>query len=116
MRIFLLFSLLFPAFASAFCENYSRYGTPERICWKNELKAYVNGKCESECLARKFTAKKNARPVLRLSGGKNPASALCGYAELKVVVLTDPRGAGQSFCEFSDGSLMDSNAVARSFK
>ncbi|MFL5785600.1 MAG: DUF333 domain-containing protein [Bacteriovoracaceae bacterium] len=109
---FVLLILTNVAFAA--CEDYTRFGVPQKICWKNELRAFVNEKCEKECQATKFLKEKHPVPKLPLTGGKNPASAKCLYLGIKVVVLKDPRGGEQSFCEFSDGSLVDSNAVERS--
>jgi putative hemolysin len=113
MKIVLILLILTNvAFAS--CEDYTRFGVAQKICWKDELRAFVNAKCEKECLAIKFVKEKHQVPKLPLTGGKNPASAKCLYLGIKVVVLKDPRGGEQSFCEFSDGSLIDSNAVERS--
>jgi putative hemolysin len=106
--------LIFTNVAFASCEEYTRFGVPQKICWRNELRAFVNARCESDCLAIRFVKEKHPVPKLRLTGGKNPASAKCEHLGIKVVVMKDSRGNEQSFCEFADGSLMDSNAVARS--
>ena len=115
MKYFLLF-LILSSTAFASCEEYTRFGVPVKICWKEEFRALVNNKCDKNCLATDFVKKHYPKPKLQLTGGKNPASAKCLHYDLRVIVLKDPRGAEQSFCEFSDGSLIDSNAVARSMK
>lgn len=77
----------------------------------------MNDKCDKDCLAVDFLKKQNPKPPFTKNiGGKNPAAEKCKFYNLKVVVMKDPRGAEQSFCEFSDGSLVDSNALARSLK
>ncbi len=116
MKLIFFFLFILPSFAFAFCEDYTRSGEEVRICWKNEIKAYVNSKCDEGCSGEKFLKGRHSKPKLKLSGGVNPSSAVCEFHQLKVTILKDPRGAGQSFCEFADGSLIDSNAVARSLR
>lgn len=116
MKIFLL-SLFFSSAAFAFCETYTKYGDPISICWNKELKAFLSEKCSKSCDARSFLGKKNHRPSkIDRTGGKNPATQYCKAFKLNIFVLKDPRGGEQSFCEFPDGSLVDSNALARSLK
>jgi hypothetical protein len=117
MKFLLALLFCFTSTAFAFCEPYTRFGTPINICFKKELNAYVNDKCEEDCLAVKFLKSHHPKSTHRnISGGKNPAAEACKYYGIKVIVLKDPRRGEQSFCEFSDGSLVDSNAIQRSLR
>lgn len=109
--------LLFSSSIFARCETYSRAGSPVKICWSKELKGFVSERCQKSCLGKRFIQKHHGKArKLKTFGGANPASAQCKFHGLAVHVLKDPRGAEQSFCVFADGSLVDSNAVARGLR
>ncbi len=117
MKCLFLFLVMVSPPAFAGCENYDLYGKKVFICWDNALKAYLNSTCKVDCQAKTFI--KNPQPQklkLDRSGGKNPASQVCLKLNHKVVIMKDPRGAQQSFCEFPDGSLVDTTAIQRSVK
>lgn len=117
MKVLILSLTLFSTTAFAGCELYKKFGEPVSICWKKELRALMSEKCQEDCLALTFLKKGHPQtPSVKTVGGKNPATEKCKYYQLNVIVIKDPRGAEQSFCEFSDESLVDSNAFARSLK
>ncbi len=118
MKNFLLISLTLlslPAFAD--CETYTRFGVATEICWIPDYKGYFAKKCLSHCDARKFLDKHHKRPAkIDRMGGKNPDSQYCLASGFSVVVMRDAKLNQQSFCEFSDKSVVDTNAFARSLR
>ncbi|MES2527787.1 MAG: DUF333 domain-containing protein [Bdellovibrionota bacterium] len=117
MKLLILITLIFSFEAFAGCETYTRYGEDREICWISEYKGYFSKKCSDKCEARVFLDKHMPRPEsVERAGGKNPAAQICKTFGYKVSVLKNPRMSEQSFCEFPDGSLVDTNAVVRSLK
>lgn len=117
MKFIILISLIFSSSAFARCETYTRYGEATEICWIKEFKGYFSEKCKGQCEARTFLEKKMPKPAsIDRTGGKNPAAQYCKSFGYKTPILKSPRLAEQSFCEFPDGSLVDTNALARSLK
>lgn len=117
MKLLILFSLVLSPALFARCETYTRYGEATEICWINEHKGFFSERCQGKCEARTFLEKKQSRPsAIDRSGGKNPAAQYCKAFGYKVAVLKSPRQSEQSFCEFPDGSLVDTNAVARALR
>ena len=103
--------------ASARCETFTRFGAPVEICWIQEYRGYFSKKCETNCEARTFLDKHEGKPEnIDRSGGKNPASQYCLVLGFSVVVMNDANLSQQSFCEFPDKSLVDTNAFARSLR
>lgn len=109
----ILFYFLSRVALSAPCEVYEGYKTKENFCFNTKIKGYLPEKCiDSKCEAFKFFESKQARPEIPESvGGQNPAALVCHALKLSVIVLKDPQGNEQSFCEFKDKSLVDANAV-----
>ncbi len=117
MKLLILFSFIFSIQAFAGCEIYTRYGEATEICWISEYKGYFSKQCGEKCEGRAFLDKHMPRPEkFDRIGGKNPAAQICKTFGYKVSVLKSPRMSEQSFCEFPDGSLVDTNAVVRSLK
>ncbi len=117
MKLLILFSIIFSFETFAGCETYTRYGEAREICWISEYKGYFSKQCSDKCEARSFLDKKMPKPEkIDRKGGTNPAAQICKTFGYTVAVLKDPRMSEQSFCEFPDGSLVDTNAVVRSLK
>ncbi len=118
MKYFLLISLfLLSLSAFADCEVFTRFGMPKDICWIKDYRGYFSQKCLTGCEARTFLDKHNVKPQnIDRRGGKNPASQYCLALGFSVVVMRDKNLGEQSFCEFPDKSVVDSNAFARSLK
>jgi putative hemolysin len=117
MKLLFLFSIIFSTSVFARCEIYTRYGEATEICWIQEFKGYFSERCRGKCEARTFLEKKMSRPAsIDRTGGKNPAAQYCKAFGYSVAILKNPRMSEQSFCEFPDGSLVDTNAVVRSLK
>jgi hypothetical protein len=98
-----------PVFAIASdCEVRKGYTVSHEICWYEEIKAHVSKDCLSgKCAALKI---KNISTAKSEPGSNRTVSA-CTRAGAEVIVLKDPKGNEESFCEFSDGSLRSAASV-----
>lgn len=111
--LILLYFLSRVAFA-ANCETYLGFKTKEKLCFDNSIKGWVSEKClekNSQCEAKKFFDKKKKVTLPELVGGQNPASIYCHQLKLEILILKDSNENEQSFCQFSDKTIVDANAV-----
>lgn len=96
------------------CETFHGYKSEATFCWNEEYSAFLSKDCK-DCKALEFLKKPEFPPARTpASGGQNPASLKCRDLKLPVVVFRDPQGYEKSFCQFSDGSYLDSGALDRS--
>lgn len=123
MNLFKLsvFILLYFAARVAFaapCETFQGYEIREKLCWNDNIKGWLKESCTNKkCEAYAFfqssqQLKTNPRPY----GGQNRAALLCHKLKLPVVILRDSSNNEQSFCQFNDLSLVDTNAIERHVK
>lgn len=92
------------------CEPYTGTVSQYSICWKEDIEAFVSESClKSKCHAIHLPLTKSKSISKR--GGKNPASVKCKEHGQQVVILKDSDKNEQAFCLFSDGSLIDVNAI-----
>lgn len=78
---------------------------------KNENGAVINLSCEGSCVALKKSKIIIDHTELSLLGGKNPGAVACrDVFKSKVVMLRGENGE-QTFCLFSDGSLLSTKSI-----
>ncbi len=110
---FLLLLLTSTALANN-CETFTGYELKEKLCWDKSLRGWVSSRCLTEkCEAR---SKLNHPVTSKSFMGQNPAAQLCHDLKLRVVILKDTQNNEQSFCQFKDKSLIDTNALVRNLK
>jgi len=113
MKLSLLFLFTSTAFANN-CETFTGYQLKEKLCWDKSLRGWVSARCIKENCEAKSKAKMPARPANSM--GQNPAAMACHDLKLDVVILRDSQNDEQSFCQFKDKSLIDTNALVRNLK
>lgn len=118
MSAFKLSSLIlfcfFSRVALSACETYQGPASKYQLCWDNTYKAWLSEKCLKEnCAAKKFLENGASNLKVKNEGGTNPSAVKCHTLKLEVIVLKDEQNNEQSFCKFSDGSMLDSNATGK---
>ncbi len=103
---------------AAYCETFSSINETHKLCWNDLHKAWLSEACfKKTCDSQQFLKKTHkAPPVQDLSGGRNPSAMVCHGLKLTLVILKDGKNNEQSFCQFSDNSLTDANAIERVVK
>lgn len=96
------------------CETFTGYELKEKLCWDKSLRGWVSSRCLTEkCEA---SSKLNHSLLSKSFMGQNPSAQLCHELKLRVVILKDIQNNEQSFCQFKDKSLIDTNALVRNLK
>lgn len=122
---FLKFSLIFffcilsPASFGSQCEFFQGFQLKEKLCWDKSIRGWLSSKCQDQkqpCLARNFFQEKKVVSVPESLNGQNPAAMICHSLKLNVLILKDTQGNEQSFCRFSDQTIVDANAIERNVK
>lgn len=114
MKLSLLFLFLTSTALANNCETFMGYQIKEKLCWDKALRGWVSARClKEDCEA---TAKTKTPVRSPNSMGQNPAAVACHDLKLGVVVLRDSQNDEQSFCQFKDKSLIDTNALVRNLK
>ena len=100
------------AFAAE-CETYTGFKMKEKLCFDKSISGWISAKCitDKNCLAKKFFTIKKKVTLPELVGGQNPSAMYCHKLKLEVLILKDSSDNEQSFCQFTDGSMVDVNAV-----
>ena len=99
------FIFLFILSNTAHAEVWTIQGERVDFAQTNDGVKYAHCKKKPECKA--LNALKNTRAEAKSSkGGTNPAALLCEGLGGKVLVGTDDLKNENSFCQFSDGSLV----------
>ena len=114
-----LFLFLLQGAVAAPCETFSSNNEKHKLCWNDEHKAWLSEVCSKKsCESQEFLKTKHQAPpkVHDLSGGRNSSSLICSDMKLSLIILKDTHNNEQSFCQFSDKSLADANAVSRATK
>ncbi|HAZ14992.1 MAG TPA: hypothetical protein DCY86_19555 [Bdellovibrionales bacterium] len=87
-----------------------------KFFYHEDKKAWANNRCDNpnllcEALDKLALAYKNGLEN-HLKGGANPGAVICKESMKGLVVLgTDSKENQQTFCQFQDGSLVDTAAV-----
>jgi putative hemolysin len=71
-----------------------------------------NGKLDCEAY-RKWASLKGSRAPIPIRGGQNPGAVICERIGGRSKILSDQEGNQNSFCMFSDRSLIGSDALFR---
>ena len=115
MRKLILLSIFFalPAFAT---EAFNIDGVRHTFSTNKEKRITINNVCKTNKKCMALTTLKSlsmsAVAATDLSGGANPGPILCEQqAKGKVVMGLDPNGNQNSFCIFSDGSIIDNGTL-----
>lgn len=114
MKLSLLFLFLTSTALANNCETFTGYQLKEKLCWDKSLRGWVSARCiKVDCEAKSKPKVPTRSPT---SLGQNPAAMACHDLKLGVVILRDSQNYEQSFCQFKDKSLIDTNALARNLK
>jgi hypothetical protein len=114
-----LFLFLSQGALAAPCDTFSSNNEKYKLCWNDEHKSWLNEVCSKKsCESQEFLKKKHKAPSIEkdLTGGRNSSALICPAMKLSLVILKDAQNNEQSFCQFSDKSLADANAVRRAMK
>lgn len=117
--LILFFCILSPASFGSQCEIFQGFQLQEKLCWDKSIRGWLSFKClnhKQACLARDFFQEKKTVSAPEGHNGQNPAAMICHTLKLNVLILKDTQGNEQSFCRFSDQTIVDANAVERNVK
>ena len=105
--------------------NFYFESRPQHFCWirlpsksKNPTGAWISKgcldtpkKCGAIQLVESASIRKTKLSAQELRGGKNPSNLICKKLGGKIALATMESGSQATFCEATDKSLIDCNAL-----